>query len=145
MVGIVSYGAYIPRYRIDRKIVYKAMGWLNPATFLPGEKAVANHDEDSLTMAVAAGIDCLGDIDRSSIDALYFASTTASYKERLSAQMAATAIDLRDDIRTADFADSVKVGTNALLAALDTVKAETRKNVLVCASDCRVGKPGSFQ
>ncbi|MCP4577249.1 MAG: hypothetical protein GY846_13310 [Deltaproteobacteria bacterium] len=59
MSGIVSYGAYIPRYRIDRKLIYKAMGWLNPATFMPGEKAVANYDEDSLTMAVAAGIDCL--------------------------------------------------------------------------------------
>ena len=55
MVGITSYGAYIPWYRIDRKIIYSAMGWINPATRMPGEKAVANFDEDSITMAVAAG------------------------------------------------------------------------------------------
>ena len=44
MSGIVSYGAYIPKYRIDRKLIYKAMGWLNPATFMPGEKVVANYE-----------------------------------------------------------------------------------------------------
>jgi hypothetical protein len=57
--GIVSYGAYIPRLRIDRKLIYKAVGRLNPATFMKGEKAVANFDEDNLTMADAAGIECL--------------------------------------------------------------------------------------
>lgn len=145
MVGIVSYGAYIPKYRIDRKLIYKAMGWLNPATYLPGEKAVANHDEDSLTMAVAAGIDCLGDIDRSTVDGMYFASTTVPFKERASAQIAATTFDLRTDIRAADFTDSVKAGTTAILSACDTVKAETGNNILVCASDCRSIKPGSAQ
>jgi len=70
MSGIVSYGAYVPKYRIDRKLIYKSMGWLNPATFMPGEKAVANYDEDSVTMAVAAGIDCLSGIERAGVDAV---------------------------------------------------------------------------
>ena len=35
---------------------------------MPGEKVVANYDEDSLTMAVAAGIDCLTEIDRKKVD-----------------------------------------------------------------------------
>lgn len=60
MPGIISYGAYVPWYRLDCKTVFKAMGWFNPMV-LPGEKAVANYDEDSVTMAVAAGIDCLID------------------------------------------------------------------------------------
>ncbi|MBL0699471.1 MAG: hydroxymethylglutaryl-CoA synthase family protein [Desulfosarcina sp.] len=145
MTGIVSYGAYIPRYRIDRKIIYKAMGWLNPATFMPGEKAVANYDEDSLTMAVAAGIDCLGDIDRNSIDGTFFASTTFPYKERQSAQIMADAFNMRSDIRTVDFADTLKSGTTAVLTALDTVKAGSAKNIIVCASDIRKGKAGSIQ
>ena len=102
MSGIVSYGAYIPKYRIDRKLIYKAMGWLNPATFMPGEKAVANYDEDSLTMAVAAGIDCLTGIDREKVDAVFFATTTPPYAERQNAGIMATALDCRADIRTAD-------------------------------------------
>lgn len=43
MVGIASYGAYVPWYRIDRTVIYSAMGWLDPATFMPGEKAVATQ------------------------------------------------------------------------------------------------------
>jgi acetyl-CoA C-acetyltransferase len=49
MVGIVSYGAYIPLRRLGTS----RRGWN-----LPGEKAVANWDEDSITMAVAAAHDC---------------------------------------------------------------------------------------
>jgi hydroxymethylglutaryl-CoA synthase len=145
MSGIVSYGAYIPRYRIDRKRIYKAMGWLNPATFMPGEKAVANYDEDSLTMAVAAGIDCLTGIDREKVDAVFFATTTSPYAERQNAEIMATAFDCRTDIRTADFTDTPKAGTTAVLSALDAVVAGSAKNVLVCAGDMRVGRAGSAQ
>jgi len=145
MVGITSYGAYIPWHRIDRKVIYSAMGWLDPATFMAGEKAVGNYDEDSITMAVAANMDCLNGIDRNIIDGVYFSSVTLPYKERQNAGIIATALDLRSDIKTADFTGSTKSGTAALLAARDAIKAESAKNILVCASDCRVGKPGSAQ
>ncbi|UCG84425.1 MAG: hydroxymethylglutaryl-CoA synthase family protein [Dehalococcoidia bacterium] len=145
MVGITSYGAYIPLLRISRKTISAATGWLGTAPGLPGEKAVANYDEDSLTMAVAAAVDCLGDIDRDKVDDLYFATTTSPYRERQGAVIVATALDLRPDIRTADFSNSIKAGTTALLSAIDTVKAGSAKNVIVCASDSRQGKAGSSQ
>ena len=145
MVGIISYGAYIPRYRIERKVIYSAMGWLNPATFLPGEKAVANYDEDSITMAVAASMDCLSGVDRDKIDGVYFASVSMPYKERQNAGIIATALNLGSAIRTADFTGSTKSGTTALLAACDAIKAGTARTILVCAADCRPGKPGSAQ
>ena len=145
MAGVVSYGAYIPKYRIDRRLVYKAMGWLNPATYMPGEKAVANYDEDSLTMAVAAGADCVTGIDRSGINAVFFATATPPFAERQNAEIIATALDTQSEIRTADFTDSLKAGTTAMLSAVDAVKAGSAKNVLVCASDYRTGKAGSAQ
>lgn len=145
MVGITSYGAYIPLQRINRKIISNATGWSASATSLPGEKAVANYDEDSVTMAVAASIDCLTGIDRNKIGGVYFATTTPPYRERQSAGIIATVLDLRTDIRAADFTDSIRAGTLALLAACDTVKAGSEKNIIVCASDCRLGKPGSAQ
>ncbi len=144
MVGITSYGAYIPWLRISRKTIYSAMGWFNPAT-LPGEKAVANYDEDSITMAVAAGMDCLNNFDRERIEGLYFATTTSPYKERQGSGIIATAIDLPADIRTADFTESTKAGTTALISACDAVKAGTMKNSLVCTSDCRLGQAGGAQ
>lgn len=145
MIGITSYGGYIPWYRINRMTVYGAMGWLNPASFLPGEKAVANFDEDSLTMAVAAGMDCLRGFDRAKIDGLYFATTTAPYRERQSAGIINTALDLRPDIRTADFTGSLKAGATALLSAWDSIKAGSLKSLMVCAGDCRIGKAGGYQ
>ena len=145
MVGISSYGAYIPLLRISRKTISSATGWLGSAGALPGEKAVANHDEDALTMAVAAAVDCLRGIEREKVDDLYLASTTFPYRERQGAVLVATALDLRPDIRAADFSNSVKSGTTAFLAALDAVKAGTSKSAMVCASDCRQGKAGSNQ
>ena len=144
MTGIVSYGVYVPRYRISRKTISLGMAWLNPGA-LPGEKAIANYDEDTLTMAVAAGMGSVNGVDRHRVDGLYFATTTAPYLERESAALIATALDLRSNIRTADFTDSLKAGTSALLSACDSVKAGEVGEVLVCASDCRLAKPGSSQ
>jgi 3-hydroxy-3-methylglutaryl CoA synthase/uncharacterized OB-fold protein len=120
------------------------MGWLSPGA-LPGEKAIANYDEDSLTMAVAAGVDCLKGTDRAEVDSLYFASTTFPYREKQSAAIIATALDLSPNIRTADFANSLKAGTGAILSACDSVKTKGVRNILVCGSDYRLGKPGSSQ
>jgi len=138
MVGITSYGAYVPLYRLDRMVIFSAIGWAAPAAPHPGEKAVANHDEDSLTMAVAAGIDCLSGLNRENIDGLYLATTTSPYKERQASGIVATALDLPPDIRTADFTGSLRAGTIALNSAIDAVKSDS-KNVMLVASDCRLG------
>ncbi len=142
MVGITAYGVYLPRYRLSRKTISQAMGWFNPMT-LPGEKAVAGYDEDSITMAVAAGMNCLDKVDRQRVDGLYFATTTAPYRERESAAIIATALDLGSNIRTADFADSLKSGTAALVSASEAVAAGGASNILVCVADLRLGRPGS--
>jgi 3-hydroxy-3-methylglutaryl CoA synthase len=145
MTGIVSFGAYIPKYRIDRKLIYKSMGWLNPATFMPGEKAVANFDEDSLTMAAAAAGDCLAGFDRGALAAVFPASGTFPYLERRSAEILATALGAPSQVRTADFSGSGRAGVAALLSALDAVKAGAPGTVLVTASDTRRAKAGSAQ
>ena len=144
MAGITSYGAYIPRYRLDRKIIYSAMGFLGAGP-LPGEKAVANYDEDSISMAVAAGLDCLTGMERDKVGGLYFATVTQPYLIRQNASIIGTALDLRPDIRTADFVGCTKSGTGGILAAVNAVKGGEASSVLVCAADCRVGKPGSGQ
>ncbi len=144
MTGITSFGAYIPRYRMSRKTITSAMGWFN-AVGVPGEKAVANYDEDSVTMAVAAGLDCLSGPSREGLEGLYLATVTPPYRERQDAGIVAAALDLGSAIRTVDFTDSTKAGTAALLAGCEAVKAGATKSIIVCASDCRVGKPGSLE
>ena len=139
MVGITSYGAYVPMYRMSMQTLAQTWGGFGGK----GEKAVANWDEDSLTMATESSIDCLNGMDRSLIDGLYFATATPAYREKQNASIIAKAIDLRGDIVTADFGNSVRGGTSALKAAIDSVGAGSAKNFLVAAADCRVAAPDS--
>ncbi len=140
MAGIVSYGAYIPAYRLSRDEIARQTG--RPS--LGGARAVANFDEDSLTMAVSAGTDCLTGFERGKIDGLYFATTTAPYREKQSANVIAGALDLKRQVRTADFGRSLRSGASALKAAVDAVDNNSG-NFLVLAADCRLGTPQSDQ
>lgn len=134
MAGIISFGAYIPRYRLGKETA----GW-----GLPIEKPVANFDEDSITMAVAAGMDCINGSDRNAVDALHFATTTSPYIEKQGAATVAAAIDLRRNILTNDVTNSLRAGSLAMRSALDSIAAGTAKQVMVTAADCRTGMPGS--
>ncbi len=147
MVGIRSYGGYVPRFRLNKMIIFGSMGWLNPANIMnaQGEKAVANFDEDAVTMASAAARDCTTGIDRSEVGGIYFATTTASYRERLCANLISGSLATSESVRTADFTGGLKAGTTALIAALDAAAAGSANNVIVTAADCRLGKMGSVQ
>lgn len=139
MVGIVSYGAYIPLYRLSRDMIVKAWGRGGGT----GEKAVANWDEDSITMGVEACLDCLNGFDRDEIDGLYFASTTPPYREKQSASIIAAICDLRQELVTADFAHSLRGATSGLRVAIDAINAGSAKKVMIVASDCCAPSPNS--
>jgi hydroxymethylglutaryl-CoA synthase len=142
--GITSFGGYVPWQFLDRKAIFAAMGWFNPATYglARGLKAVANHDEDSLTMAVAAGRDALRGGDPARGSALYLASTTLPYRERQNAAIAAGALGLGPRARVADLGGSPRAGVSALWAALDAVAAGAQGEALVLAADTRLGRMG---
>jgi len=140
-IGIKSYGAYLPRWLLPRDLIAKA--WDFPS--IPGSKALASEDEDSITMSVEAGLDCLAGIDLKSVDGLFFASTTQVYTEKDSASLIATVMDLREGIITTDFTDSLKSGTTALTRAIDTIKAnDDIKCILVIAADTREPEPSTM-
>lgn len=134
MVGIISWGSYIPLWRLSRNAIARG---------LKGEKAIAGSDEDSITMAVAAAVDCMNGIDRKEVDGLFFATTTSPYQEKLGAAIVATGADLRRDVITADFTNSIRAGTIALMAAMNAVKSGSVKKIIVVAADCRLGAPES--
>ncbi|MBE9502124.1 MAG: hydroxymethylglutaryl-CoA synthase family protein [Chloroflexi bacterium] len=139
MVGITSFGAYIPLFRLSRDAIAKA--WLRDS--LGGERSVANSDEDSMTMAVEAAFDCLRGVERKNVDGLFFASTTAPYKEKQCSTLVAAVADMESEIITADYANCLRAGTNALRSALNAVSAGRARNILVAAADCRLGYPRS--
>ena len=139
MVGIKSYGAYIPISRMNRDIIGNAWGTRS----IGGERSVANYDEDSLSMAVEAALDCINGEDRQGVEGLFFASTTSPYKEKACSSIVATVADLNKEIWTSDFANSLRAGTSAVRTALNTIKSGEAKNIMVTAADCRLGTPRS--
>lgn len=146
MIGITSYGAYIPRLRLDRMSIYQHMGWFAPAIVMlaQGERSMCNWDEDSVTMAVAASRDCLIGKDKLAVDGLYLASTTLPFADRQNAGIVSSALNLRNNIITSDFTSSQKAGSTALVAALEAVKSGEKKNILIVAADRRETKAASF-
>jgi hydroxymethylglutaryl-CoA synthase len=98
VVGIVSFGGYIPRLRLQRRAIAAAHAWMNPSAMAAakGERSMANWDEDPVTMSVEAARDCLQGVDRSSVDAVHLASTTLPFKDRLSSGIVAAALNLSE-------------------------------------------------
>ncbi|MEW6263128.1 MAG: SDR family NAD(P)-dependent oxidoreductase [Thermodesulfobacteriota bacterium] len=146
MIGVTSYGGYIPRLRIGRMSIYQGLGWFAPALIAvaQGERSFCNYDEDSLTMAVTAAKDCLKGLDKAKVDALYLGSTTLPFADRLNAGIVKTALNLQDNLDAADFTSSLRAGATALLQALSAVKSGDKKSVLVAAADKRMTRPASF-
>jgi hydroxymethylglutaryl-CoA synthase len=139
LTGITSFGAYIPFYRLAHKQV--AAAWGGRAG--EGERAVANVDEDSITMAVEAVRDLLGGRQGREVDGLMFASTTSPYGEKQASALIATVADLRRDVRAADYTNSLRSATTATRAALDAVGAGSASSVVIAAADTRLAPPKS--
>ncbi|RJQ31664.1 MAG: 3-hydroxy-3-methylglutaryl CoA synthase [Peptococcaceae bacterium] len=138
MIGITAFGTYVPRYRISSEQF--GVVWGKRAS---GQRAVANYDQDTVTMAAEAVLNCLEGRQPSMIDGLYFASTTAPYAEKQNAALVAAVADLSRESISADFAGSLRAGTTAIRSAVDAVRAGTARQVLVAVADCRLGMPGS--
>src|SRR5262245_22976875 len=149
-VGITAYGAYLPRLR--RKAMAAANVWANPGIVAQGkgERAMANWDEDAVTMAVEAARDALPiGADpikaRRHVDALYFASTTMPFADRQNAGIVASALTLSEDIHSVDITGSQRAGVSALIAAAEKVKAGSSKAALVATGDRRKTRAGAVQ
>ena len=149
MIGITAYGAYLPRTRLSRKAILKATGWLNPALMgnSQGTRSVANWDEDTVTMAVAAARNCLTPTTTSSVGSVYFASPAAPFKFRLNSSIVASALGLREACEAVDIGSSRRSGLSAMVQASHNVNAEPAETALVVASDMppfRAGTTGEL-
>ncbi len=151
MTGITSYGAYIPRLRLQRKAVAQANAWFAPNMLnaAKGERSMANWDEDAVTMSVEAARDCIPAQDpikdRAFVDGLYFASTTMPFSDRQNAGIVAGALSLSEGIASLDISSSQRAGTSALLAALDGVASGRVKAPLIVAGEKRKARAASSQ
>ena len=88
MKGITAYGVYLPRLRLNRQAMVEANAWFDSSLkgLGRGERSICNWDEDTITMAVEAGIDCLSALQEKTLSGLNLASTTAPFVDRQKAQ-----------------------------------------------------------
>lgn len=142
MVGIVAYGAYVPQRRLQRAAILAAHEWSAPGLrgAAKGERAIANWDEDAITMAVEAARDCLFDRESGRIDAIALASTTLPFADRQNAGIVKEALVLHDDVAALDVGGSLRAGTSALAQAL---KGAADQSTLCIASERRIAQPAS--
>jgi hydroxymethylglutaryl-CoA synthase len=136
--GIVSYGYHIPVYRLSRDLIAEAWG----SKSLGGQRAVANFDEDALTMATHAAWKNLTDGAASEIDGLVFCSTTAPFAERSNAALIAAALNLPEWCLTLDVGASLRSGTSVMGIGFE-LAAGRKCNLLVATADKREAEPGS--
>ncbi|WP_295140261.1 OB-fold domain-containing protein [uncultured Reyranella sp.] len=143
MVGIVAYGAYVPRLRLNRQAVYEANKWFAPGLrgLSKGERSMANWDEDSITMAVEASRDCLTSHKAEDVRNIYFASTTHPFKDRQNAGVIGTALNVEQNLSAMDVGGSLKAGTSALIAGLNASRDGAPS--LVAAADKRMARVAS--
>ena len=122
--GILAFGGYVPRRRLQRRAIALANAWFNPALMGlgEGERAIANWDEDALTMAVEAARDCLANRGREGISHVFLASTTFPFQDRQNAGIVAEALRLAGPVGTLDLAGSQRAGTSALITACEIAR-----------------------
>lgn len=141
---INGYGVHVPRLRLAREVIATAMAWASPPARGParGSRAMANWDEDALTMAVEAARNCrAASADVSTPQSLVFCSTTAPFVDRDDAVILAGALDLPSSVETLNLSASLRAATNGLVNGLRRPGSTT----LVVASDLRLTRPGSSQ
>jgi 3-hydroxy-3-methylglutaryl CoA synthase/uncharacterized OB-fold protein len=141
--GITGFGAYIPRLRLDRKVIAAAHGWMAPSLrgLARGTRAFCSWDEDAVTMAVEAARGCGGPQHRETITSLTLASTTFPYADLQNSSIVAGALALPAALRTADVGGSQRAGVSVLAAALRAGQGDA----LVVAADRPRAKPASVQ
>lgn len=140
MKGIVGHAVRIPAYRIAREEIARA--WQTSS--LAGHKRAVRFDEDALTLAAAAALDCRSSLGGAEINGLFFASTTAPYLERSNASLIAALCDLPEKCSTLDLAASLRGGTSELRLALTGLNSESSATI-ICAGECREAEPGSAE
>ena len=143
-VGIISFGAYLPRRRLQRQTVYQANAWFAAGLkgLSEGERAIANWDEDPITMAVEAARDTLTGVERSTVSAIILASTTPPYLDRLNAGLVKEALTLADATAALDVTGSQRSATSALTQSLKVAGSDGAPQ-LVLASELRKARPAS--
>lgn len=144
--SILSFGRYIPRFRIESKTI--ASYWKRGAEQAEAlgiiEKAVAASDEDAFTLAWEAAKLALetGDIDPKTIGAIFVGSESHPYAVKPTSGMLVSALKLDPFCHAADLEFACKAGTAAMQIVKAMVESKQVKYGIAMGTDTAQSRPG---
>jgi hydroxymethylglutaryl-CoA synthase len=142
-VGIVGYGAYVPRFRLPAAEVSRV--WEGGEGALPvKEKSVPGLDEDVVTMSLEATRNALAraPVDPALIRAVWVGSESHPYAVKPTSTIVAEAIGAVPHTQAADWQFACKAGTEAMQAAIGFVGSGMADYALAVGMDTAQGRPG---
>ncbi len=142
-VGIIGYGAYVPRYRLPAKEVARI--WTDGAGGLPiKEKAVPGLDEDVATMSIEAARNAMlrAQVHAQDIRAVWVGSESHPYAVKPTSTIVAEAIGAVPYVQAADWEFACKAGTEAMVAAIGFVGSGMARYAMAIGMDTAQGRPG---
>ncbi|MEM5812527.1 MAG: hydroxymethylglutaryl-CoA synthase [Candidatus Aenigmatarchaeota archaeon] len=144
-VGIVGYGAYIPRFRIKAEEIAKIWGSDSESAMkMESEKTVPGLDEDAVTMAVEASRDAIrrAGIDPEKIGAVYVGSESHPYVVKSTSAIVAEAVGATPVMTAADLEFACKAGTAGMQAVMGLIETGMIEYGLAIGADTAQGRPG---
>lgn len=146
--GIVSYGVYIPRFRIRLGEIARIWGDGDEITegLRVFEKSVPDLDEDAVTIAVEAARYALerAGVDPKRIGAIYAGSESHPYAVKPTGTIVGQAVCSSSSYTAADFEFACKAGTAAVQACMGLVSSNLIDLGLAIGSDVSQGAPGDM-
>lgn len=142
-IGIIGYGAYIPRFRLPASEIARV--WAGGEGGLPiMEKAVPGPDEDTLTIALEAARNAIAraQVDPATIGAVWVGSESHPYAVKPTSTIVAEAIGATPHTQAGDWEFACKAGTEAMQAGIGFVAGGMSDYVLAIGSDTAQGRPG---
>lgn len=142
-VGIVGYGAYVPRFRLPASEVARV--WTEGQSALPiKEKSVPGLDEDVATMSIEAARNAMlrAGAPASEVRAVWVGSESHPYAVKPTSTLVAEAIGAVPNVQAADWQFACKAGTEAMVAAIGFVGSGMAHYALAIGMDTAQGRPG---
>ncbi|MHB9031599.1 MAG: hydroxymethylglutaryl-CoA synthase [Anaerolineae bacterium] len=141
-VGIMGYGAYIPRYRLPGSEISRI--WGSETESPVAYKSVPGKDEDTVTISIEAARNALARaaLDPCLLRAVWVGSESHPYAVKPSSTVVAEAIGAGPACLAADWQFACKAGSEALQAGIALVGSGMADYVLSIGADTAQGRPG---
>ncbi|NLV74074.1 MAG: hydroxymethylglutaryl-CoA synthase [Chloroflexi bacterium] len=141
-VGLVGYGAYIPRYRLPASEISRIWGGDEEGTV--AFKSVPGLDEDTVTIAIEAARNAVARarIDPVLLRAVWIGSESHPYAVKPSSTVVAEALGVGNACLAADLQFACKAGTEALQAGIALVGSGMAGYAMAIGADTAQGRPG---